>query len=977
MRKQAGMVAVLVALIAALALTSASPATAAESECEPSPPEFGLCGVDVTFTDVGGATAMQAGSHPFAFTTDLAVKTEEALGLGQIPAGQARELQIELPPGLVAAPTATPRCTAADFATLVFITSGLNLPNCSDSSVVGLATAKAAIPSGALIEVRAPVYNLVPPPGEVAKFGFVVIGAAPVTFTAGLHESPPYNAFVTVPNIPQMVRFFSSKTVIWGNPSSEEHAKQRGKCGAFFKEGIVDPEGHFIPSVIGQLGGECPTSNPNVPFLTLPTACGEPLETHFEALSWLGDRFGESVFSHDEFGNPLGIIGCERLGFGPELSAQPTTHSASAASGLDVKVDIEDEGLTSPEEPASSAIKKAVVRLPKGMTINPSQAEGLGVCSEADFARETATSSFGAGCPGSSKVGTVEVESPLLEGEIFKGTVFVAKPRKNPFGTLIALYMTIKDPALGIDVKLAGKVAPDPVTGQIVATFGEPGHELPQLPFSHFRFHFREGARSPLITPPGCGTYTTEATFTPWANPAASFSTSSAFQVTSGVGGGPCPPAGPPPFEPGFAAGTLNNAAVHFSPLSMRLTRRDGDQDLTKLSATLAPGLAGSLASVSRCPETQIAIAKAKSGVAELASPSCPSNSKIGRTVAGAGVGSQLTFVPGSLYLAGPYHGAPFSVVSITPAVAGPFDVGTVVVRFALQVDPRSAVVTVDGAASDPIPHILAGIPLTVRDLRAYADRPHFTFNPTDCDPFAITAQIWGGGANPFSVADDSPRARSARFQAADCANLGFKPRFNLRLKGGTTRGAHPALKAVVTPRPEDANFASAVVTLPRSAFLDQGHIRTICTRVQFAAAGGNGAGCPKGAVYGFAKAFTPILDEPVQGPVYLRSSNHNLPDLVMALKGPPQAPVNVEISARIDSHKGGIRTSLEDLPDLPVSRFELQMQGGKKGLIINSRNLCAHVSRAKADFVAHNDKQRSFSPVLQASSCAKASKHH
>jgi len=968
MRKQASMIAVLVALIAALALVSASPAAAAEpGECEPNPPEFGLCGVDVTFTDAGGTTAMQAGSHPFAFTTDLAVKTEEALGLGQIPAGQAKELQIELPPGLVAAPTATPRCAAVDFATLIEVASALKLPNCSDSSVVGLATVKGAVPSGQPAEVRAPVYNLVPPPGEVAKFGFVVFGAAPVTFTAGLRESPPYNAFVTVPNIPQMVRFFSSKTVIWGNPSSEEHAKQRGKCGAFFKEGFV----------IGQLGGECPTSNPNVPFLTLPTACGEPLETHFEALSWLGDRFGQSVFSHDEFGNPLGISGCERLAFGPKLSAQPTTHSASSASGLDVKVDIEDEGLISPEGLADSAIKKAVVRLPKGMTINPSQAEGLGACSEADFARETATSSFGAGCPGSSKVGTVEVESPLLEGEIFKGTVFVATPRKNPFGSLIALYMTIKDPALGIGVGLAGKVAPDPLTGQIVATFGEPGHELPQLPFSHFRFHFREGARSPLITPPGCGTYTTEATFTPWANPAASFSTSSAFQVTSGVGGGPCPPAGPPPFEPGFAAGTLNNAAVHFSPLSMRLTRRDGDQDLTKLSATLAPGLAGSLAGVSRCPETQIAIAKAKSGVAELASPSCPSNSKIGRTVAGAGVGSQLTFVPGSLYLAGPYHGAPFSVVSITPAVAGPFDVGTVVVRFALQVDPRSAVVTVDGAASDPIPHILAGIPLTVRDLRAYADRPHFTFNPTDCDPFAITAQIWGGGANPFSVADDSPRARSARFQAADCANLGFKPRFNLRLKGGTTRGAHPALKAVVTPRPEDANFASAVVTLPRSAFLDQGHIRTICTRVQFAAAGGNGAGCPKGAVYGFAKAFTPILDEPVQGPVYLRSSNHNLPDLVMALKGPPQAPVNVEISARIDSHKGGIRTSLEDLPDLPVSRFELQMQGGKKGLIINSRNLCAHVSRAKADFVAHNDKQRSFSPVLQASSCAKASKHH
>src|SRR6476659_2250736 len=959
MRKQASMIAVLVALIAALALVSASPAAAAEpGECEPNPPEFGLCGVDVTFTDAGGTTAMQAGSHPFAFTTDLAVKTEEALGLGQIPAGQAKELQIELPPGLVAAPTATPRCAAVDFATLIEVASALKLPNCSDSSVVGLATVKGAVPSGQPAEVRAPVYNLVPPPGEVAKFGFVVFGAAPVTFTAGLRESPPYNAFVTVPNIPQMVRFFSSKTVIWGNPSSEEHAKQRGKCGAFFKEGFV----------IGQLGGECPTSNPNVPFLTLPTACGEPLETHFEALSWLGDRFGESVFSHDEFGNPLGIIGCERLGFGPELSAQPTTHSASAASGLDVKVDIEDEGLISPEGLADSAIKKAVVRLPKGMTINPSQAEGLGACSEADFARETATSSFGAGCPGSSKVGTVEVESPLLEGEIFKGTVFVAKPRKNPFGTLIALYMTIKDPALGIDVKLAGKVAPDPVTGQIVATFGDPGHELPQLPFSHFRFHFREGARSPLITPPGCGTYTTEATFTPWADPASSFSTSSAFQVTSGVGGGPCPPAGPPPFEPGFAAGTLNNAAGRFSPFYMRLTRRDGDQDLTRFSTTLPPGLAGKLAGVDRCPEAQIAIAKAKSGVAELASPSCPSNSKIGRTVAGAGVGSQLTFVPGSLYLAGPYHGDPLSVVAIVPAVAGPFDVGTVVVRQALTLNPRSADVEVDGAASDPIPHILAGIELELREVEVFVDRPDFTLNPTGCKPAETRATLMGSNADVFSPLDDIAVLRTDRFQAASCAELGFEPRLALRLRGGTARGAHPALRAVLRPGAGDSNLDRAVVRLPRSAFLEQAHIRTVCTRVQYRA-----DSCPEGSVYGHVKAFTPLLDDPLTGPVYLRSSNHNLPDLVFALHG----LVDIEAVGRIDSKQGGIRTTFEDIPDAPISRFVLQMQGGKKGLIVNSRNLCAHVSRAKADFVAHNDKQRSFSPVLQASGCAKASKRH
>ena len=405
-----------------------------------------------------------------------------------------------------------------------------------------------------------------------------------------------------------------------------------------------------------------------------------------------------------------------------------------------------------------------------------------------------------------------------------------------------------------------------------------------------------------------------------------------------------------------------------------RITRPDGNQDLTKFSFTMPPGLLGRPAGVARCSEAQIAAARAKSGRAEQASPSCPANSQIGTTLAGAGVGSELTYVPGRLYLAGPFQGKPLSVAAIVPAVAGPFDVGTVVVRVGVGLDPKTAQLEVDGSSSEPIPHILAGIPLRVRDVRVLTDREHFTLNPTNCDPFATHAGIWGGGGNPFSTLDDSPVARQARFQAANCAALGFRPRLSLTLKGGTRRGSHPALRAVVRPREGDANFAEAVVTLPRSAFLDQAHIRTICTRVQFAA-----RACPKGSIYGKARAFSPLLDEPAEGPVYLRSSSHNLPDLVVALKGPPSAEVEVELVGRIDSRHGGIRASFEGIPDVPVSRFQMDMQGGKKGLIVNSRNLCARTSRADAQLTGQNGLLYSSAPAVGAAGCGgkKASRGH
>jgi hypothetical protein len=709
---------------------------------------------------------------------------------------------------------------------------------------------------------------------------------------------------------------------------------------------------------------------PRGAFLTLPTRCSGQnitsyaVDSYEEPGAFLSngepDIFGDPHWLTNGFETPP-FTACGALKFLPSITAKPTTKAAQSPTGLDFSLNIDDEGLTNPEGRSQSDVRRAVVTLPDGMTANPSLAEGLAVCSEAELGRETINSTPGQGCPEASKIGTLEVESPLV-ADVLKGALYVATPYENLAGdSLIGLYMVIKSPQLGILVKLPVRVEPDPQTGQLRAITDN----IPQLPFDHFALHFREGGRSPLVSPPGCGTYEAEAELTPWSGEAPVITTS-AFSIDAG-----CQGPGGLPFHPGFAAGSVNNAAGQYSPFSMRLTRADGEQDMTRFSAKLPPGMVAKLAGTSECSDAAIAGAKTKTGLQERANPSCPASAEIGRVLGGAGVGSQLTYVPGKLYLAGPTGGAPLSVVAIVPAVAGPFDVGNVVVRQALRINPRTAEVTADGAASDPLPHILAGIPLNVRDIRVYVDKPDFTLNPTSCDPFAVGAQLWGGGSNVFSSLDDTAVSLDTPFQAASCASLGFKPKLALKLDGGTRRGGHPKLRGVFRPRAGDANLRGLVLRLPHSAFLDQAHIRTICTRVQFAADGGNGAGCPQGAIYGHARAFSPILDKPLEGPVFLRSSSHNLPDFVAALHG----IIDVEAVARIDSKNGGIRATFTDVPDAPLSKVLVDMQGGRKGLIINSTNLCSGEHHANAQMVGQNGRKHNINPLVQASCTEKSGK--
>ncbi len=926
---------------------------------------FGLEKFDVTYANQDGSPATQAGSHPFQMTTSVY--------FNRIESGQADEAfkdgTFEQIAGLVADPTAVPRCSTADFVT--FISGGETPTLCPDSTAVG-AAAYSLFPGG---EGYNALYNLDPPPGVALKLGFIAFNT-PVTIEVGLRHSYPYNGNAVVINTPQTVGVLNSILTLWGVPADPAHDPYRGGCIS----NIISPETTYpeLPSK-----GSCSTNLPKVPLLTLPRACEGPLASSYAIDSWehpgvllpggepdLSDPawVTGSVFTHDDAvpPSPLGMTGCAKLGFGPSIAAQPTTKAAQSPTGLDFSLDVHDEGLTSPTGLANSDIRKAVVTLPEGFTTNPSIAEGLNVCTEADLAGETFNSAPGAGCPNASKIGTVEVETPLLDENV-NGSLFVAKPYENPFGSLLALYLVIKNPTLGIIVKQPLKVEPDPVTGRLTTV----SDDLPQLPFSHFRLHFREGTRSPLASPPGCGTYNASAVLTPWAG-GAPITTSSAFEIVTGPGGGACPAGGAPPFRPGLEAGTINNAAGRYSPFYLRLGRNDGEQEFTHFSIKLPPGIVGKLAGIPSCADVAIEAAKLRTGAEEEASPSCPAASQVGRTLVGAGVGPSLAYAPGKVYLAGPYHGSALSVAAITAAKVGPFDLGTVVVREALKINSETAEVFVDATGSDPIPHIIDGIPVHARDIRVYVDRPDFVLNPTNCTRTSTASTVLGSGADFGSVVDDQPVTVTSPFQAADCASLGFKPKLVLSLKGGTKRGATPAFKAVLTARPGDANIGAAQVTLPHSEFLEQAHIGTVCTRVQFAEGNHPGEKCPAASMYGYAKAITPILSDPVEGPVFLRSSSHNLPDLVAALHN---GQIDFNLVGRIDSVRNGqIRNTFESTPDVPVTSFTLTMQGGKKGLLVNSTNVCARKNRAIAHFTGQNGKVHDFKPVLKAS-CGKAKK--
>jgi hypothetical protein len=911
----------------------------------------------------GGGITAHAGGHPFQFTTTIQLNTgplnpggtrrDTTIQQPAIP----RNLRFSLPEGLVGNATAVPTCDMTTFFEGVVPQNG-----CAPETAVGVAavTAIEQLHLG-LTRAAVPVFNLPPAHGEPARLGFTFRGA-PVVIDTAVDPDHGYRIIASVNNATQLADFLSSTVTLWGVPGDPRHDNARGWECVYTVEDVGPCE---RPSTLAENA-----------FLRNPVSCFFPQQQGVELEPW-NVAIGSVVETASFVGNPP--VGCNQVPFDPGVSSSATSKLAGNASGFDFRLDMPNAGLLDGPAIAEAQAKKVEVTLPEGMTINPSQGEGLVGCSPADLARETADSKPGEGCPEASKIGEVQISTPLLEEEAH-GSLYVASPHDNPFESLLALYMVAKIPERGILVRQAGKVEPDPITGQLTSTFDN----LPQIPFDSFKLHFREGGRAPLVTPPACGNYEVVTRFVPWsaANPDAPapqeiVTRASGFEIERGVDGGACPGGGQPPFNPGLSAGTINNAAKSYSPFNVRLTRKDGEQEFTNFSIKLPPGVVGKLAGIPFCSDLAIAAAKARTGrngaQEELDSPSCPASSQIGRTLVGAGVGTSLTYVPGRVYLAGPYNGSALSIVAITAAKVGPFDIGTVVIREALKINPETAEVFIDPTGSDPIPHIIQGIPVHARDIRVYVDRPEFMLNPTNCKRTSTASTVLGSGLDFGSRADDQPVTVTSPFQAADCVSLGFKPKLTLRLMGGMKRGDNPKIQAIVRARPGDANLERAQVTLPHSEFLDNAHIKTVCTRVQFAAGDVPGERCPKGSIYGYAKAFTPLLDEPIQGPVFLRSSSHPLPDLVAALHNDK---ININVDGRIDSVKGGrIRNTFEALPDAPLTKFVLTMQGGKKGLLINSTNLCRHKRRAIVAFDGQNGKVRDFNPVVKPQ-CKKRKKH-
>jgi hypothetical protein len=909
----------------------------------PAPPALAQIEVtdfDVAFTDAEGETVNQAGAHPYEMHVFFEFASEETGEGGDRILEAPRDILQTTLEGFVGNPTAVPHCSTVDF-----LTPEGEGPACPDSSAVGIneVGVAEAVASGPFF---AAIYNLAPPPGVAAKLGFWVKGV-PVTVELGVEQTPPYRITGGSTDTSQLVEVLSAALTLWGVPADPAHDEVRGSC---------------LDTNSGESKGICEAELSEVPFLTTPRACEGPVESRYKVDSWPdpGQYDEGGALTHNSLGEPEGFKGCEKLLFDPEVSVRPTTSAAESPSGLDLEIDVEDPAYRSPGPSAEADIEASVFRLPAGVTLNPSAAEGLGVCSEAEF---DAASLSAQGCPDAAKLGGLEVTSPVLEGRTLTGAFYLAAPHANPFGSLFAAYLILSEPERGAFFKLPALIETDPASGQIVTTV----EDMPPYPLEHVKVHLRAGPRAPLITPSACGTYTTEAELFP-SNGEASLKQGSEFEITSGPGGAPCPPGGAPPFAPGFEAGSENGAAGAYSPFALRITRADGEADLTRLSALLPPGVSGRIAGLAECSDAQIAAAAARSGAAELAAPSCPAASLLGHSTVGAGVGTALTFVEGSLHLAGPYKGAPVSIVSIVPAVAGPFDVGTVVTRFGLDLDPDTARVEVDGAASDPIPHILEGIPLKVKDLRAHADRPEVTLNPTSCAPAVTAATLFGSGIDPFSGADDTAFAAESRYQASSCASLGFRPKLNLRLKGAVRRAGNPAFRAVLRPRGGDANLRGAVVVLPPSQFIDNAHISSPCTRTEFEA-----DACPPRSRLGTARAFTPLLDQPLEGPVYFRSNGgeRRLPDIVVALGGKFEFDLVIAI---LQARNARVRTKVLNAPDVPVSRFVLRMAGGKKGLLENSEHLCSRKQRANLVLTAQNGRRTKTRPAV-GTSCKKKQK--
>ncbi|HET9163184.1 MAG TPA: hypothetical protein VFN89_07055 [Solirubrobacterales bacterium] len=876
----------------------------------------------------------QAAGHPPFGITDFTLNTLP-LPTG-FPDGFVEEIVVDTPEGLGVNPEATPvKCTVEQL-------SKIPAPECPAASLVGfnyLTVATESPLTGCDFEpppgvpdkcldtrVKLPVYNMVPFNGVPSMVGFPTSAPGEPTIIVG--DLDPED---------QHVRFTISN--IHAPDGSPAHPPIIGSRLVFF--------GNFTPGFAGN-------------YLTMPSNCagGQTTVLHVKAHGGAEDSASYTT--------RVGASECDTTPFNVQLDS---TSSGSTDSPEPATVDVRMPDQLKPNTRANSHLLTAKVTLPEGAGINPSLANGLDACTDAQFKRGTDEP---VECPASSKIGTIDVQTNALDQPL-GGNVYVAQPlNQEPMsGDQFRVFLHAFNERYGVNVRLVGHVFPNLNTGQLTIVVPE----NPQAPFNSFKVNLNGGKRGALTSPDTCGPNSTSARFTPWSRPGEEVPPGSesnlAYNLSSIPGGGPCPKTlAERPFKPSYQASPVNIEAGKFAPLNIDLGRAPGSQEVKRIDVNLPPGMVAKLKGTEYCPESAIEAAAKGSGKNEVAHPSCPSNSMVGSTRIAAGSGPDPFQTDGKAYLAGPYKGAPLSMVFVTPAVAGPYDLGNVVVRAALNVDPETAEIH---AVSDPIPNVFNGVKLDIRSIAVRIDRKNFTVNPTTCrEPLPINSTIFGGGANPANEAQWQQVTSSNGIQFVKCKSLKFKPRFFARIFGGkhqTQRAQNPKFRAILQARNGDANLRRAAFILPRATILDQSHIKTICTRVQLAA-----NECPKNAIYGHAKATSPLLAKPLKGPVYLTSSNHELPDLLADLHG--QVPIRLR--GVISSAHGRLKTVFNNTPDVAVRKVELTMKGGNRGLLVNSRDLCSRQTTGFLNLRAQNSRRlRTKNLRLNIPACRGGNRHH
>jgi hypothetical protein len=892
---------------------------------------FGIENYAMTPEEEGGAMTTQAGSHPFQLTTTLLFNQTADLGS---PPSQVKDLNVKLPPGLIGNPTPFPQCTLEQFST--YARGSGPPPNlCAPKTAVGVALITIYEPNllHGVSSVLVPLFNLTPAVGEPARFGFEVF-ENPVILDTSLRTGGDYGVTVSVKNITELPNFLASRVTFWGVPGDPRHDSQRG-----------------WPCILGGLyepGNPCTPLEENdpPPLLSMPTSCTGPLPTSAEADSWQEQGVFDSFAAE-----PLSALdGCARLPSSPSIGVAPDGQAGSTPTGLSVDVHVPQEQSLNAKGLAEADVKDTTVALPQGVVLNPAAADGLQSCSLEQIGLESAAPST---CPEASKVGTVEIHTPLLPNPLV-GSAYLAAQDANPFGSLVALYVYVEDPVSGSRVKLAGEVTPNPVTGQLVSTF----ENTPQLPFEDFKLHFFGGDRAPLATPAACGSYTTTASNAPWSGNLPTES-SSTFDIASGPSGAAC--ASPLPFSPSLTAGTTSIQAGGFSPFTMTMSREDGSQDLQAIELKMPPGLSGLLSSVKLCREPL-----ADEGL-------CGKESEIGETIVSVGVGGDPYSVKGGkVFITEGYEGAPFGLSIVNPAKAGPYDLeaGTpcdcVVVRAKIEVDPTTAALTITSDDSGPyeIPTILDGIPLQIKHVNVTINRPGFTFNPTNCSPMSITGAL--------SSTEGATSTLSVPLQVTNCAVLGFKPGFSVSTAGKTSKIGGASLHVKLTypkaPFGSQANVARVKVDLPKQLPSRLTTLQKACTAKQFEI---NPAGCPEGSFIGHAKAITPLVPVPLEGPaIFVSHGGEAFPSLVVVLQG---YGVTIDLVGSTFISKAGITSStFKTVPDQPIGSFELTLPQGKYSALAANGNLCKAKLTMPTEFVAQNGAKIDESTKIAVTGCAK-----